>query len=427
MPQLTGMTPLMSIVASRKSAALRVGVVTARVMSKVRLASAHANFTSTLLSACGSVVKSTTFSAITWFVAMIGMPRLRASRVRPRPMMMWDWMCTTSGLTESSTRRAWCFDIQGKTKVSQSCGYQRHDGSRCIVMGSPSMTSVKTPCRRCVALGAMTCTEWPRATSPAARRSAKRAAPFTCGAKVSAPMTIVRGERPASSLRESSVVAGGVTGVGLPISAEVTRGRVGVGGDVTRSASAAITRVERAGASQLYPSPPAATRIRLRNAETAGRCRRDTLGARDGIARVQGRRHRKAAIGMLLAQVTGAAGASGSVLTTGTVGSPAKPATGFAAWAMSQAVPFLMRRANGRVLVWVWKADPELLVVMAQVQEATPQLRAARASMPMEYDDTETFRGTYLGNGEKLVMPLPGRWPRRLPSRPTRGTPARTS
>ena len=72
-----------------------------------------------------------------------------------------------------------------------------------------------------------------------------------------------------------------------------------------------------------------------------------------------------------------------------------------------------MRRANGRVLVWVWKADPELLVVMAQVQEATPQLRAARATMPMEYDDTETFRGTYLGNGEKLVMPLPadGRTP----------------
>ena len=57
---------------------------------------------------------------------------------------------------------------------------------------------------------------------------------------------------------------------------------------------------------------------------------------------------------------------------------------------MSQATPFLMRKAARRVLVWVWKADPELLVVMAQVQEATAQLRAARASMPMEYDDTET-------------------------------------
>ncbi len=27
--------------------------------------------------------------------------------------------------------------------------------------------------------------------------------------------------------------------------------------------------------------------------------------------------------------------------------------------------------------------------------------------MPMEYDDTEAFRGTYLGMGEKLAMPLP--------------------
>ena len=201
MPQLTGMTPWMSIVASRKSAALRVGVVTARVMSKVRLASAHAYFTSTSLRACGSVVKSTTFSAITWFVAMIGMPRLRASRARPRPITMCDWMCTTSGLTSSSTRRAWYFDIHGNTNVSQSCGYQRHAGSRCTVIGCSSMTSVNTPCLRCVSLGAMTCTSWPRATSPAASRSPNRAAPFTCGAKVSAPMTIVRGRWPASSVR----------------------------------------------------------------------------------------------------------------------------------------------------------------------------------------------------------------------------------
>ena len=108
-----------------------------------------------------------------------------------------------------------------------------------------------------------------------------------------------------------------------------------------------------------------------------------------------GRRHRKAAIRMLLAQANRAMGAE------------ERPGGGFAAWAMSQATPFLMRRAAGRVLVWVWKADPELLVVMAQVQEATSQLRAARASMPMEYDDTETFRGTHLGVGEKLAMPLP--------------------
>ena len=47
MPQLTGMTPVMSIVDSRKSAALRVGVVTARVRSNVRLASAHASLSMT--------------------------------------------------------------------------------------------------------------------------------------------------------------------------------------------------------------------------------------------------------------------------------------------------------------------------------------------------------------------------------------------
>lgn len=89
------------------------------------------------------------------------------------------------------------------------------------------------------------------------------------------------------------------------------------------------------------------------------------------------------------------------------VGAEERPGSGVAAWAMSQAAPLLMRRAAGRVLVWVWKADPELVVVMAQLQEATAQLRAARAMMPMEYDDTESFRGTYLGVGEKLAMPLP--------------------
>jgi hypothetical protein len=114
----------------------------------------------------------------------------------------------------------------------------------------------------------------------------------------------------------------------------------------------------------------------------------DSLGFR-------GRRHRKAAIGMLLSQARGSTAA------------PSGPGGGFTAWAMSQAVPFLMRKASGRVLVWVWKAEPELLVVMAQVQEATPQLRIARASMPIEYNDTEEFRGNYLGVGEKLVMALP--------------------
>lgn len=109
----------------------------------------------------------------------------------------------------------------------------------------------------------------------------------------------------------------------------------------------------------------------------------------------RGRRHRKAAIRMLLGQANSALGAQ------------PRPGGGFAAWAMSQAAPLLMRKADGRVLVWVWKDDPELLVAMAQIQQATPQLRAARAMMPMEYDDTESFRNPYLGVGEKLAMTLP--------------------
>lgn len=110
---------------------------------------------------------------------------------------------------------------------------------------------------------------------------------------------------------------------------------------------------------------------------------------------LRGRRHRKRAIGMLLAQAGRAMGrqdAGGGRVT---------------AWAFSQAAPLLMRKADGRVLVWMWRADPELVVVMAQVQEATPQLRTARAMMPMEYDDTETFGNPHLGVGEKLAMPLP--------------------
>lgn len=114
-----------------------------------------------------------------------------------------------------------------------------------------------------------------------------------------------------------------------------------------------------------------------------------------GSLGLKGRRHRKRAIRMLLAQAQRAMGrgeARGGRVT---------------AWAFSQAAPLLMRKADGRVLVWMWRADPELIVVMAQVQQATPQLRTARAMMPMEYDDTESFANPHLGVGEKLAMPLP--------------------
>lgn len=109
----------------------------------------------------------------------------------------------------------------------------------------------------------------------------------------------------------------------------------------------------------------------------------------------RGRRHRKAALRMLMSQASSALGQ--------------QPRGGkFAAWAMSQAAPALMRRAAGRVLVWVHKGDPELVVVMATIQQATPQMRTARAMRPMEYDDTVSFGHPTLGVGEKLVMDAPG-------------------
>ncbi len=114
-----------------------------------------------------------------------------------------------------------------------------------------------------------------------------------------------------------------------------------------------------------------------------------------GSLGLRGRRHRKVAIGMLMEQANTAMGAT------------PRPGGRFAAWVMSQAAPLLMRKADGRVLAWVWKDDPALLVAMAQIQQATPQLRVARASMPMEYDDTESFRNPYLGVGEKLAVTLP--------------------
>jgi hypothetical protein len=114
----------------------------------------------------------------------------------------------------------------------------------------------------------------------------------------------------------------------------------------------------------------------------------------------RGRRHRKTAIRMLLTQASGAVGGQPGA-------AQGRGGGGVAAWLMSQATPFLMRRAAGRVLAWMWKADPELVVVLAQVQELTPQLRTARAMMPIEYDDTETFRNPHLGAGERLLMDLP--------------------
>ncbi|MGX1792440.1 hypothetical protein ACWIDW_05800 [Microbacterium sp. NPDC055312] len=113
-----------------------------------------------------------------------------------------------------------------------------------------------------------------------------------------------------------------------------------------------------------------------------------------GSLGLRGRRHRKAAIRMLMAQAG-----------TG-LGRETLPGARFGSWLASQAIPFAMRKADGRVLAWTWRAEPDLVVAMATVQALTPQLRTARAMMPMEYDDTEDFR-TALGQGEKLLMPSP--------------------
>lgn len=88
------------------------------------------------------------------------------------------------------------------------------------------------------------------------------------------------------------------------------------------------------------------------------------------------------------------------------LGATERPGSRFGAWAMSQAAPFMMKQADGRVLVWTWKAEPELIVAMATAQQLTPDIRIARASMPMEYDDTVSFP-TRLGVGEKLLVPMP--------------------
>lgn len=110
---------------------------------------------------------------------------------------------------------------------------------------------------------------------------------------------------------------------------------------------------------------------------------------------LRGRRARKKAIGMLMAQMYRSMGSE-------------RRGNGLAAWAMSQAAPALMRKAAGRVLVWVWKDDPELVVAMAVIQEANAQMRAARAMRPMEYDDTEAFPHPTLGVGERLLLDAVG-------------------
>jgi len=109
-----------------------------------------------------------------------------------------------------------------------------------------------------------------------------------------------------------------------------------------------------------------------------------------------GSRHRKAAINMLMSTIG---------ITQG------QPGSGLIGFIATRAIKAGLRHSNGRFLAWSWKEDPSALAALAQVQEMTPQVRAARASMPIEYDDTENFANPHLGVGEKLVMEASERTP----------------
>lgn len=111
-------------------------------------------------------------------------------------------------------------------------------------------------------------------------------------------------------------------------------------------------------------------------------------------AGASGGRHRRAAIKLLQSQHNRAwaqlAGAGGKAIS----------------WVIRRLMPRAIYAANGTMLVWAYRPASDRLVAMATIQPLTAQLRAARASMPMEYDDTERFPGA-LGVGEKLFLPRP--------------------
>ena len=195
---------------SRNCAALRVGVVTDSARPNVRRAAFQAKPDRPVLPCLRQqrelehVLGHEVVGADDADAPLLGLEE------SPRPVMMWDWKCTTSGFTWSMTRALFCLMRHGNAKRSQSCGNQRQLYSRCAVISWPSWISFHVPCLR-LAAGAMTCTSWPRSTSPAASRSANRAAPFTLGAKVSAPIRMRSGRSVSESPALAGVLAPGVS------------------------------------------------------------------------------------------------------------------------------------------------------------------------------------------------------------------------
>ena len=128
MPQEIASTSSTAVFAARYSAAFSVGVVTRSASLKVRAAAAHAIRVSVGLNHFGiTAVYSSRFSGMKWLVAMTRMPRLRPSIAMPRPTTMWDWKCTTSGLTASRMRAELRLIRHGRAKRTHGCGYQRHE------------------------------------------------------------------------------------------------------------------------------------------------------------------------------------------------------------------------------------------------------------------------------------------------------------
>ena len=121
-----------------------------------------------------------------------------------------------------------------------------------------------------------------------------------------------------------------------------------------------------------------------------------------GSLGLRGRRARKKAIGMLLAQAL-----RGVTPGTGEGEAPGGGirGKGLAAWTLSQAAPLMMRKLEGRVLAYLWRDDPELVVTLATVIDASNDMRIAQA---MSDEVGEDFRSRYLGMGEKFVRTEPG-------------------
>ena len=96
-----------------------------------------------------------------------------------------------------------------------------------------------------------------------------------------------------------------------------------------------------------------------------------------GSLGLRGRRARKKAIGMLLAQAL-----RGVTPGTGEGEAPGGGirGKGLAAWTLSQAAPLMMRKLEGRVLAYLWRDDPELVVALATVMARMMLLSVASPS-----------------------------------------------